>query len=246
MVTRLQLGQVNTVLACIIDSRVRLMLPQWEQIQGTCIVINLYDYLSSQSIGNFHKYLKDPFVHKVGGEYSVPTSEFYKARQYLEAICRDTSLKADKKYREAFQHCFKIFVIEMLTVQLVLYQLEKLTDAEATRVLCTLPEIFIKQEGLKPFDGDINSLLSMQGQVVLVKDFDSIFEHLTQEDISHVFECILGLGLHVMHNIDFNSLLSTSLTAPGPLLKQTISQIWLVMQDIYAVGGETDESLKYL
>ncbi len=244
--TRLQKGHMNTLLACLVNTEVRISLPGWKWTQGTCIVANFYEYLCSQVSANIHQYLKDPFSKRMGGGYSTSTSTFNKAKSYIEAVCRDTALQNDEEYRQAFEHCLKIFIVEMLSAQLVMYQIEKPEETPVTRILGTLPNLFIHQMELKPFDGTVDELLARKGEVVLVRDFNEVYEAKAKDHVEDVFNCIIGLGPYVLQNIDFRSLMEEALTDPCPMMRETIAQLWLITQNIYAFGGSNDSSLNYL
>ncbi len=244
--TRLQKGHMNALLACLVNTEVRISLPDWKWVQGTCIVSNFYEYLCSQVSANIHQYLKDPFSNGIGGGYSTSTSTFNKAKSYVEAVCRDTALQHNDEYRHAFEHCLKIFIVEMLSAQLVLYQIEKSEETPVTRVLGTLPKLFISQQEIKPFDGTTDELLALKGKIVLVRDFNEVYEAKAKDHVEDVLNCIIGLGPYVLQNIDFRALIEEALADPCPMIRETIAQIWLITQHIYAFGGSNDSSLNYL
>lgn len=256
MVTRLQAGQVNTLLACLVNTKVRLAIPTWSEIQGTVIVVNFYDYLQSQCTENFHMFLANPLSNELStNKYSISTQDFVIAKRYIEAVCHNTSLKNLESYHRVFHKVLKVFLVEMLAVQLVLYQLEGKPKGEPTRIVCTYPKVYLDESSLAPYEGsELNEILGSTENGILVKDFNPLYDWILAQqedgDISEVLEeglqLVIGLGTPIMQNLRFDELLGEACSSPGQMIKQVIAQLWLITRDICAFGGIDDKALLYL
>lgn len=243
--SRVNASEVNVLLACTVDVTVRSRVSNWETIKGSRLVINFYDYLTSQVYNNYHKYISDPFRQKnEKPNYSVTTTEFSDARNYIDALCHKTILRADNKVRNSFYKCLKLFITEMILVQTILCQVD--TDKE-TISLITLPRTLIDTLELKPISEDISEVLENVNNVILVRDFDFVYNYIKDNDlIEDALSILTGYNSAILYNLDYHKLLQEVYSNPSSLIKQAIAQLWLVQKNIYAFGGIYDKALETL